>query len=242
MSPLIGKQLALLPGVEPYPISSPAACVDCLTTGKEQMRGLIPYCSGCKWQESQCKPIEDSLSPEHLVAANYQNHSFAVAEEAASYGQRKSESHSALSPAQAFHIGDEVRVLAVQPHQSKRWIGQKGHVCKLSRTRVWVRLLGLQGNRPVDLPLPVDCLEKARPQVWRRQRRHSPKGKASGWLEERQGNKKRKTPSTSYYYCWLVSGVTKKRYVPVGKVYRVNQMIEQRKSVDEILTVLRVKE
>lgn len=34
------------------------------------------------------------------------------------------------------------------------------------------------------------------------QRRHSPKGKAVGWIKERQGNAKRKKPTTSYFYCW----------------------------------------
>jgi hypothetical protein len=34
------------------------------------------------------------------------------------------------------------------------------------------------------------------------QRRHSPKGKAVGWLKERLGNTKREKPSVSYFYCW----------------------------------------
>ncbi|MBD1876944.1 hypothetical protein H6F75_26010 [Nodosilinea sp. FACHB-131] len=114
-------------------------------------------------------------------------------------------------------------------------------VNKLSRTRVWVKLKGFSGGRASEVSLPVEYLEKL-PTLRRRQRRHSPKGTASGWLEERQGNKKRKTPSVSYYYGWLEKGSCRKRYVPVGKVYRVHEMISQRKPMSEILAFLGVQQ
>jgi len=69
-------------------------------------------------------------------------------------------------------------------------------------------------------------------------RRHSPRGQASGWIEERQGNCKRKIPSTSYYYGWQDQGGKYKRYIPAAKVYRVQQMIAERKTVAQILSFL----
>ncbi|MFE4108391.1 hypothetical protein [Almyronema epifaneia] len=74
-------------------------------------------------------------------------------------------------------------------------------------------------------------------------RRHSPKGQASGWLEERVGNKKRKNPTTSYYYCWdevIQPGETRRQkvYVKVRKMMRLRQMIDERRSVHEILAFL----
>jgi hypothetical protein len=59
-----------------------------------------------------------------------------------------------------------------------------------------------------------------------RPRRHSPKGKASGWIEQRIGNRKRKTPNTSYYYCWQIGEQREKLYIPARKVWRVQQMVE----------------
>jgi len=71
-----------------------------------------------------------------------------------------------------------------------------------------------------------------------RNRRHSPKGKASGWIEERLGNLNRKTPSTSYYYCWQAGEQRGKCYVPIRKVAQVQQMLRDRHSVNEIITFL----
>ncbi|WNZ22715.1 hypothetical protein HJG54_07500 [Leptolyngbya sp. NK1-12] len=71
-----------------------------------------------------------------------------------------------------------------------------------------------------------------------KQRRHSPKGKASGWIEERLGNLKRQNPSTSYYYCWQQGTNRGKQYIPVRKLAAVQQMIDQRCSMGDILAVL----
>jgi hypothetical protein len=88
------------------------------------------------------------------------------------------------------------------------------------------------------LPLPASGLER----ISHPNRRHSQKGHACGWIEERHGNKKRKSPTTSYFYCWLDQGQRKKRYVPSGKLYRVNQLLDQRRPVQEIVEFLQVKE
>ncbi|HEY9661592.1 MAG TPA: hypothetical protein V6C65_24305 [Allocoleopsis sp.] len=70
-------------------------------------------------------------------------------------------------------------------------------------------------------------------------RRHSPKGKASGWIEERIGNKQRRNPSISYYYCWEIDGVRDKCYIPAGKLWRVQQMVEvEGKPIAQVLEVL----
>jgi hypothetical protein len=59
-------------------------------------------------------------------------------------------------------------------------------------------------------------------------------GHASGWIEARQGNKKRKRPSISHYYCWDTrdkEGKPKRRklYIPAGKVATVQQMVTDRR-------------
>jgi hypothetical protein len=69
-------------------------------------------------------------------------------------------------------------------------------------------------------------------------RRHSPKGKATGWIEERLGNTKCQHPSTSYYYCWQEDDRRSKQYVPVRKMAMIKEMIDQRCSVGDILTAL----
>lgn len=71
-----------------------------------------------------------------------------------------------------------------------------------------------------------------------KQRRHSRKGEASGWIEERIGNKKRANPTTSYYYCWMEGNQRMKVYVKARKMWKCNQMVEARCSVGEILRFL----
>jgi hypothetical protein len=69
-------------------------------------------------------------------------------------------------------------------------------------------------------------------------RRHSPKGHASGWLEERLGNKHRQTPSLSHYYHWKDPQGKHSRYIPTGKVEQVEQMIAARCAIADILNAL----
>jgi hypothetical protein len=77
------------------------------------------------------------------------------------------------------------------------------------------------------------------PEQPRRIRRHTPKGKASGWIEERQGNKARKKVSVSHYYKWDDAEGRGSRYIPAGKVERVRGMVyEQCCGVAEVLQFL----
>jgi hypothetical protein len=72
-----------------------------------------------------------------------------------------------------------------------------------------------------------------------RSRRHTPKGKACGWIEERQGNKARKKASVSHYYKWDDAEGRGSRYIPAGKVERVREMVYgESRSVAEVLEVL----
>ena len=73
---------------------------------------------------------------------------------------------------------------------------------------------------------------------YRRRRRHTPKGSASGWIEQRQGNKGRKRPSASYYYRWEDEVGKHSLYIPISKLRRVRKLWRQRRSVVEILEVL----
>jgi hypothetical protein len=77
------------------------------------------------------------------------------------------------------------------------------------------------------------------PEQPRRIRRHTPKGKASGWIEERVGNKSRKKPSVSYLYKWEDSEGKHSLYIKAAKVARVREMVYgERRSVAEVLEVL----
>ena len=75
------------------------------------------------------------------------------------------------------------------------------------------------------------------------QRRHSPKGKAVGWLKERRGNTRRKKPSVSYFYCWdepvqrdgQAEYQRHQVYVPVGAIAQVQAMIAERQPVGVVL-------
>jgi hypothetical protein len=72
-----------------------------------------------------------------------------------------------------------------------------------------------------------------------RSRRHTPKGKACGWIEERQGNKARKKASVSFYYKWDDAEGRGSRYIPAGKVEQVREMVYgESRSVGEVLGFL----
>jgi hypothetical protein len=71
-----------------------------------------------------------------------------------------------------------------------------------------------------------------------RVRRHTPKGKASGWIETRNGNVKRKRPSVSHFYKWEDVEGRGSRYIPAGKVERVRVVYGERRSVVEVLGFL----
>jgi hypothetical protein len=79
------------------------------------------------------------------------------------------------------------------------------------------------------------------PQAIQKCRRYSRPGHASGWIEERIGNRKRSNPTVSYYYCWQDSptGRRKKLYIPARKLWKIQQMVEvQHCPIAEVLAVL----
>lgn len=85
-----------------------------------------------------------------------------------------------------------------------------------------------------DKPLPVESSAAAanpKPRV----RKHRPKGSASGWLETRTGNKRRKKTSTSYYYRWDSPKGRITEYVKASKVSGVTRMLDSGKPALEIL-------
>lgn len=77
------------------------------------------------------------------------------------------------------------------------------------------------------------------PERAQRTRRYSPKGRASGWIEQRQGNRKRSKPSISYYYKWQDSTGKHSRYIPARKLGQVQRMCEvEGRTIAEILEAL----
>ncbi len=69
-------------------------------------------------------------------------------------------------------------------------------------------------------------------------RKHREKGNASGWIEERTGNRKRANPSVSYYYRWDSHKGRVSEYIRASKVTRVAQLIEAERPALEILKVV----
>ena len=63
-------------------------------------------------------------------------------------------------------------------------------------------------------------------------------GNASGWIEERTGNKKRANPSVSYYYRWDSHKGRVSEYIRASKVTRVARLIEAERPALEILKVV----
>ena len=64
----------------------------------------------------------------------------------------------------------------------------------LSEPVVYQRLDPRSGGRRTMVPKPLGAVGS--------KRKHRAAGNASGWIEERLGNKKRANPSVSYYYRW----------------------------------------
>ncbi len=85
-----------------------------------------------------------------------------------------------------------------------------------------------------DQPLHIESSAAAantKPRV----RKHRPKGSASGWLETRTGNRKRKKPSVSYLYKWDSSKGRVSEYVKTSKVSGVSRMLTENRPALEIL-------
>ena len=71
-----------------------------------------------------------------------------------------------------------------------------------------------------------------------RTRQHRAKGKASGWIESRVGNTKRKKPSVSYYYRWDSPAGRVTVYIRASKVAVVGQMVLENRPALKILQVV----
>ncbi len=69
-------------------------------------------------------------------------------------------------------------------------------------------------------------------------RQHREKGNASGWIEERMGNRKRANPSVSYYYRWDSPKGRVSEYIRASQVTRVAGLIEAKRPALEILRVV----
>ncbi len=110
----------------------------------------------------------------------------------------------------------------------------------------------------IENPVPLNQIARVTPSGWiatttgqhlnplhytpeqpKPKRRYSKKGQASGWLEERKGNKQRKRPSTSYFYHWYEDdGRRQQRYVQTALMSDVRQMVDQRRPSAEIIEFL----
>ena len=69
-------------------------------------------------------------------------------------------------------------------------------------------------------------------------RKHREKGYASGWIEERMGNRRRANPSVSYYYRWDSHKGRVSEYIRASQVTRVTKLIEAERPALEILKVV----
>ena len=69
-------------------------------------------------------------------------------------------------------------------------------------------------------------------------RKHRSAGNASGWIEERTGNRKRANPSVSYYYRWDSHKGRVSEYIRASQVTRVAGLIEAERPALEILRVV----
>ncbi|MEM6840099.1 MAG: HNH endonuclease [Cyanobacteria bacterium P01_C01_bin.120] len=69
-------------------------------------------------------------------------------------------------------------------------------------------------------------------------RKHRAPGNASGWIEERMGNKKRANPSVSYYYRWDSHKGRVSEYIRASQVTRVVRLIGAERPALEILKVV----
>ena len=89
------------------------------------------------------------------------------------------------------------------------------------------------GGRRTVVRKPLDAVES--------RRKHRAPGNASGWIEERTGNRKRANPSVSYYYRWDSPKGRVSEYIRASQVARVVRLIEAERPALEILKVV-VKE
>ncbi|MEO0706822.1 MAG: hypothetical protein AAF050_14300 [Cyanobacteria bacterium J06649_5] len=95
---------------------------------------------------------------------------------------------------------------------------------------VYQRLDPRSGGRRTVVRKPLDAVEN--------RRKHRAPGNASGWLEERTGNRKRANPSVSYYYRWDSPKGRVSEYIRASQVMRVTGLIEAERPALEILKIV----
>ena len=90
-------------------------------------------------------------------------------------------------------------------------------------------------ERSPTQPLSRSNLVTADPAEKSASRQHRPKGKASGWIEERQGNQKRKNPSISHYYRWDSPQGRVNEYIRASRLTRIQRLIDDGLPALEVL-------
>ena len=136
---------------------------------------------------------------------------------------------SAISPADAassvrrWLVGDQ---LALLPNVAPYRIDPNSEKCSG------------RDNSPQPQPHPSNPIEAEPMTKSDGHRRHRHKGQASGWIEERTGNQKRKQPTISYYYRWDSPAGRVNEYIRASKLARVNQLVEADRPALEILRVV----
>ncbi|MBE9068717.1 HNH endonuclease [Leptolyngbya cf. ectocarpi LEGE 11479] len=100
----------------------------------------------------------------------------------------------------------------------------------LSELVVYQRLDPRSGGRRTMVRKPLDAVGS--------KRKHRAPGNASGWIEERLGNRKRANPSVSYYYRWDSPKGRVSEYIRASQVTRVARMIEAERPALEILRIV----
>jgi hypothetical protein len=125
-----------------------------------------------------------------------------------------------------FKAGDRVQFSGIsgtiEVDQSGVWIREDGAG----------RMLLNRGALKILKKLPPE--RKARTKAKAKGKRRP----ASGWIETREGNKQRKTPSISHYYCFEQQSQRTRKYIPAAKVATVQQLVSDRRPVAEILEAL----
>ena len=105
-----------------------------------------------------------------------------------------------------------------------------GQLALLSEPVVYQRVDLRSGGKRTMVRKPLDGVGN--------KRKHRAPGNASGWIEERIGNRKRANPSVSYYYRWDSPKGRVSEYIRTSQVTRVAKLIEAERPALEILKVV----
>ncbi|MEA5464756.1 hypothetical protein [Leptothoe sp. PORK10 BA2] len=124
------------------------------------------------------------------------------------------------------------RVLKAERHGQLRTddILNGAQLALLPELVVYQRVDLRSGGKRTMVPKPLDSAEN--------RRKHRAHGHASGWIEERIGNRGRKQPSVSYYYRWDSPRGRVSEYIRASKLARVTGLIEAERPALEVLRVV----